>query len=250
MTLNTLVLVSGGFDPLHSGHIKYLDEASQLGDTLIVGLNSDAWLARKKGRCFMPWEERYAVLYNLSQVTNVFSFDDSDDSARDLIRIALELWPNHKIIFANGGDRGFGNTPEMSITDPRLTFQFGVGGHTKQASSSDFLKAWCEPVWVERPWGRWCVVDEGIGFKVKRLEIFPDQSISLQYHNKRSEQWTVVKGFATASVNGKVSNYDVGGTFTVPVGQLHRVYNNGAGLLVCIEVQYGVACEEEDIVRV
>ena len=57
-----VVLVTGGFDPLHSGHISYFQDAAQLGDRLVVGLNSDAWLSRKKGRAFMPIQERIAAL--------------------------------------------------------------------------------------------------------------------------------------------------------------------------------------------
>lgn len=106
-----------------------------------------------------------------------------------------------------------------------------------------------EVEWVKRPWGRWAIVDQGPRFKVKRLEILPDQSISLQYHTKRGEHWTVVQGSALTAINGKITTYNVGDTFHVPLGKLHRVYNNGAGLLVCVEVQYG-ECIEEDIVRV
>jgi mannose-6-phosphate isomerase-like protein (cupin superfamily) len=137
----------------------------------------------------------------------------------------------------------------MGVLNERLTFLFGVGGSTKQAASSDFLAKWREPVWVDRPWCRWAVMDEGPRYKVKRLEILPDKSISLQYHNKRGEHWTVVQGHALAAINGKITTYGVGETFHVPLGKLHRVYNNGLGMLVCVEVQYG-ECLEEDIVRV
>lgn len=104
-------------------------------------------------------------------------------------------------------------------------------------------------IWVSRPWGRWIILDQGPKFKVKRLEILVDKSISLQYHRKRSEQWTVVQGHALASINGKVRTFDLGSSFHVPLGHLHRVYNAGFETLICIEVQQGI-CEEEDIVRV
>lgn len=249
MSLETVVVVSGGFDPLHRGHIKLLEAAKELGTGLIVGLNSDEWLVRKKGRAFMPYEDRRAILYNLWMVDNVFSFDDSDNTARDLLRRVLEQFPREQIIFANGGDRTIDNIPEMDVFDDRLTFKFGVGGTDKAAASSNLLKAWREPEWVHRPWGRWCVIDQGEWHKVKRLEILPDQSISLQYHQKRGEHWTVVQGTAVASINGRVTTHYPGETFHVPLGQLHRVFNNGNSMLVCTEVQYGT-CEEEDIVRV
>ena len=80
-----VVIATGGFDPLHSGHIEYLKCAAALGDHLIVGLNSDAWLKRKKGRYFMPFEEREQVVSNLSFVHNVINFDDYDDTAIECI---------------------------------------------------------------------------------------------------------------------------------------------------------------------
>jgi cytidyltransferase-like protein len=249
MSIRTIAVVSGGFDPLHSGHIEMIKAARRRADVVYVGLNSDAWLERKKGKAFMPWEERAKILNCLRDVDGVLSFNDSDGSACALLRDMLDNFPEDEIMFCNGGDRTANNIPEMSVQDSRLTFAFGIGGDTKQAASSDFLKAWREPVWTERPWGRWAVFDQGPRFKVKRLEILPDRAISLQYHNKRGEYWTVVQGSALASINGKVTTYNVGDGFHVPVGKLHRIYNNGLGMLVCVEVQYG-ECYEEDIVRV
>jgi D-beta-D-heptose 7-phosphate kinase/D-beta-D-heptose 1-phosphate adenosyltransferase len=248
MSLKTIAVVSGGFDPVHTGHITLIYGAAQYGQ-VFVGLNSDDWLARKKGRPFMPFNERMNVLLSLKHVLAVRSFDDSDGSAKNLLQTMLEEYPEYNIVFCNGGDRRPDNIPEMEIQHPRLIFRFGVGGDYKTASSSDFLKNWREPVWVKRPWGRWAVVDQGPRFKVKRLEILPDQSISLQYHTKRGEHWTVVHGSALTAINGKVQTYNVGESFHVPLGKLHRVYNNSSGLLICTEVQYG-ECVEEDIVRV
>lgn len=249
----TIVIASGGFDPLHYGHIRYLRAARQLGDALFVAVNTDAWLVRKKGRAFMDENTRNSVVGGLRYVDcSIVNFNDDDNTACHAIRATIALCPDAaRYIFANGGDRTAENIPEMNVTYARpVEFVFGVGGDTKQASSSDFLAKWREPLWVERPWGRWCVVDQGPRFKVKRLEILPDKAISMQYHNHRTEEWTVVQGSALASVNGKVATYNVGQRFTVPVGHLHRVYNAGFGPLVCIEVQHGERCEEEDIVRV
>ena len=80
-----LVLCTGGFDPIHSGHIEYLNAASKMGDTLVVGLNSDEWLIRKKGKAFMPWAERKCILEALRCVDSVIDFDDSDGTAKDAI---------------------------------------------------------------------------------------------------------------------------------------------------------------------
>lgn len=134
-----IVLATGGFDPIHSGHIRYLKEAKTLGDMLIVGINSDEWLERKKGGAFMPWNERLAILNNLKMVDEVYTFDDNDGTAVSFIYQVRAHYPNAKLIFANGGDRTSYNTPEMGIPD--VEFVFGVGGN-KTASSSNFLQRW------------------------------------------------------------------------------------------------------------
>jgi D-beta-D-heptose 7-phosphate kinase/D-beta-D-heptose 1-phosphate adenosyltransferase len=81
-----IVVVTGGFDPLHSGHIVYFEDAKKLGDKLIVGINSDEWLVNKKGRPFMPLSERSEIIKNLTVVDEIITFDDQDNSASDAIR--------------------------------------------------------------------------------------------------------------------------------------------------------------------
>jgi D-beta-D-heptose 7-phosphate kinase/D-beta-D-heptose 1-phosphate adenosyltransferase len=140
--MSTIVIVTGGFDPLHSGHIAYLNAAKRLGDKLVVGLNSDAWLIRKKGYAFMPFAERQQVLGNLKSVDYTFDFDDTDGSACDAIEKMLAYFPFHDAIFANGGDRNDKNIPEMRLAGlhpARLRFAFGVGGENKMNSSSNIL---------------------------------------------------------------------------------------------------------------
>ena len=137
-----IVIVSGGFDPIHSGHIEHFKEAKKLGDILIVGLNSDEWLTRKKGKPFMPIEERLAVIRELRMVDSAVAFNDDNNSSIDLIKKALVLFDD--VLFANGGDRTQDNIPEIDEfdKDPRVQFAFGVGGSHKQNSSSWILKQW------------------------------------------------------------------------------------------------------------
>ena len=123
--MKRIVLVTGGFDPLHSGHIAYFKAAKELGDILIVGLNSDEWLERKKGRAFMPWNERLCIINNLSMVDEVYTFDDEDNSAKHFIQQVQAHYPGSELIFANGGDRTANNIPEMTVKD--VTFKFGIG---------------------------------------------------------------------------------------------------------------------------
>lgn len=142
MKTDKIVLVTGGFDPIHQGHIEYIKAAMSYGDRLIVGLNSDEWLSRKKGKPFMAWKDRYSIVENLKQVNEVISFDDSDGSANNAIRMIREKYPDSRIIFANGGDRVSSNIPEMDVGDRNISFIFGVGGDVKLNSSSRIINLW------------------------------------------------------------------------------------------------------------
>ena len=139
----TIVIVTGGFDPLHSGHIAYLASAARLGNFLVAGINSDDWLTRKKGNYFLPFLERYVILSNLRMVDRAIGFNDKDESAIDCIRQVRVMFPDDSLIFANGGDRTPENIPEQVIADElKVKFAFGVGGKTKRNSSSDILNRW------------------------------------------------------------------------------------------------------------
>ena len=134
-----IVIVSGGFDPIHSGHISYFKSAKKLGEKLIVALNSDAWLIKKKEKFFMPFEERKIIIENLSMVDEVIEFEDDElGSATQALIKVKKSYPNDEIIFCNGGDRTKDNIPEMQIKD--VAFEFGVGGADKKNSSSWILK--------------------------------------------------------------------------------------------------------------
>jgi cytidyltransferase-like protein len=247
-----IVLVTGGFDPLHSGHIEYFKEARQLGDKLIVGLNSDAWLARKKGRAFMPGYERSAIIENLKMVDGVILFNDDDNTASEAIKNVKQLYPNDQIIFANGGDRNAGNIPEMLIPD--VLFKFGVGGTNKANSSSWILDEWKAPK-TERPWGYYRILHEVPGMKVKELTINPGKQLSMQRHNLRAEFWVVSEG--RANVNSMMpGGYALPTTelakheqFKVPVNEWHQLTNPYLEPCRIVEVQYGKECNESDIER-
>ena len=138
-----IIIVSGGFDPIHSGHIEHFRAAKELGDLLIVGLNSDDWLTRKKGKPFMPITERLSIIRELRVDDLEFAFNDYDNSSRDLIQKVLELY-DCEVVFANGGDRTHDNIPEVEQfkDNPKVSFEFGVGGDDKKNSSSWILANW------------------------------------------------------------------------------------------------------------
>ena len=248
-----IVLITGGFDPLHSGHIDYINAAKELGDVLVVGLNSDEWLTLKKGRAFMPWDERATVLSNLKSVDRVIDFHDGDKTARDAIRRVRYLYPNDHIIFANGGDRTNANIPELDIDDNNITFQFGVGGIDKKNSSSWILNNWQKNK-TERIWGSWSVLENYPNVKVKELAVEPGKYLSMQKHQHRQEFWFVAEG--TATVNRLTPSSDIESRIInqyehtwIGPQEWHQLANDTDKVLKIVEIQWGERCEEDDIER-
>jgi len=252
--MKKIVLATGGFDPAHSGHVAYLEAAKKLGDILIVGLNSDEWLIRKKGRAFMPFSERESVLRSMRCVDEVIKFDDSDNSAKMAIHHVRRLYPHDHIIFANGGDRTKQNIPEMDVLDLNLRFDFGVGGNNKANSSSWILEEWKSPR-TDRDWGHYRVLHEVPGTKVKELTVMPGQRLSMQRHHDRAEHWHVAEGVATVYTINRKSDQELLGEFTqfqhihIAREEWHQLCNQTDQPLRVVEIQYGVNCVEEDIER-
>lgn len=256
--MSKVVLVTGGFDPLHSGHIAYFKQAKELGEHLVVGLNSDSWLTRKKGRPFMPMAERAAIIKELACVDEVIGFNDDDDTACAAIYQVLATKSSRwKLVFANGGDRTNKNTLEykMYSNHPDVEFAFGVGGSNKANSSSWILDEW-KTQKTERDWGYWRVLDDKPekGYKVKELVIYPGKSLSNQRHFKRSEIWHVLDGVVkmetewdnrkdVCHLQSNSRGYEIG------VEVWHKASNpNGVNAHI-LEIQRGSECVEEDIER-
>ena len=127
------IMVSGGFDPVHVGHLRMFQDASKFGSVIVV-LNSDEWLQRKKGYSFMSFEDRKEIIEAFECVWKVVGVDDSDDTVVDALH---KFHPN---IFANGGDRFPKNTPETAICEKlEIETLWGLGGE-KIRSSSDLVK--------------------------------------------------------------------------------------------------------------
>ena len=105
------------------------------------------------------------------------------------------------------------------------------------------------PYTENRPWGSFTVLDEGDGFKVKRISVHPEQKLSLQYHHHRSEHWTVVQGEATVTVGNFITILKVNEWVYIPLKEKHALANDGNSLMHLIEVQLGDYLGEDDIVR-
>ena len=235
-----VICVSGGFDPLHTGHLEMFHQAASHG-ALTVILNSDEWLLRKKGFVFLPWEHRAAIIGEMRYVANVVQVDDRDNSVCEaLSRIKPRF-------FANGGDRKMTNTPEAALCESLgIGMLWNIGGE-KADSSSDIARK----CWVARKWGRYVTLDEGKGYKVKKVVINPGSSISLQYHRHRSEYWYIAGNHAQVQLDGNVFMVEKDKPLVaVNLGAVHQVTNMGDEELVMIEIQSGQRLEEDDIIRI
>lgn len=248
-----IIVVSGGFDPIHSGHIEYFKAAKAKGDMLIVALNSDKWLENKKGKPFMPFSERKLIIESLEHVDEVMSFeDDAIGSCIDALEKIKTRFPSDKILFANGGDRNKSNIPEMKVKG--INFIFNVGGEDKMNSSSWILKKW-QYSNEERVWGVFYNLFEAEGVKVKELIIDPGKGMSFQKHFKRSEIWLVSSGACEVNYSENdpksrkkivLNKFD---HYLVPLGVWHQITNPFKNPCHIIEIQYGESCSEDDIER-
>jgi D-beta-D-heptose 7-phosphate kinase/D-beta-D-heptose 1-phosphate adenosyltransferase len=255
--MSKVVLVTGGFDPLHSGHIAYFKAAQELGDHLVVGVNSDDWLTRKKGKPFMSFTERAEIIKELACVDEVIGFNDDDGSACMAIgQVLATKGSSWTVVFANGGDRTNKTTPEYATygNTPDVEFAWKVGGSNKANSSSWILDEW-KTQKTERDWGYWRVLDDAPdkGYKVKELVIYPGKSLSDQKHFERSEQWQVLSGTVKMdteynSLKNVTHLQSSSRPYEIGKEVWHKASNPSDINAHILEIQWGV-CYEEDIER-
>ena len=248
-----IVIVSGGFDPIHSGHIEYFKAAKLLGDKLIVAINSDQWLIDKKGKFFMPFSERANIISHLEVVDGVIDFEDDEDGSCTLgLEKIKNLYPNDEIVFCNGGDRKEDNIPEMKVQN--ITFEFGVGGNNKMNSSSEILKDWNFDS-EERVWGKFYNLFTDNRLKLKELIVAPGKGMSFQRHFKRNEIWFISKGAcevnfsASNPENATLKKLSTEEVFHIKVCNWHQIINPFDEPCHIIEIQYGEETSEDDIER-
>ena len=131
-----VLILSGGFDPLHVGHVRMIQHARDLAALVVVGVNSDTWLERIRGQAHMPFEERREVVASIRGVTSAVGFEDEDGTARGLIKMVHTMSPGAKIAFGNGGDRTALNVPEVDLCkELGVDLVWGLGGERVGASS-------------------------------------------------------------------------------------------------------------------
>ena len=147
MENRVISIVSGGFDPIHPGHIMMMKDCLKFSNYLIVGVNSNKWLINKKGNYFMDIQHRIYVVSSLNVVNETMEFEDDDKgSANNLLIKVRNKYSNDKIIFANGGDRSDSSKILEFETAKQynIDLKFGIGGSHKESSSSDLLERWSE----------------------------------------------------------------------------------------------------------
>ncbi len=137
MAKPVLVIVSGYFSPLHCGHLDYIEAGAALGDRLAVIVNNNGQQILKKGKLILDAEDRLRIVNALRMVDDaMISIDEDGAVSKSLEALALK-YPDHRLIFGNGGDRTPGNVPEREVCDRYgIEMVFELGGDTKRDSST------------------------------------------------------------------------------------------------------------------
>jgi len=253
----TVAVVSGGFDPIHAGHIALIREAATIGKVHVL-LNSNDWLKRKKGRAFLDYDTRAEIISEFSSVHAVSPVADRDGTVVNGLRYVQERYTHSKIAFLNGGDRTSKSTPERAYCEENnIKLIWNVGGG-KQASSSELLETYNSSTGSTtiRTWGEYEVLEQGQKWRAKILRINPGRALSLQRHFKREERWIVVQGEGKVWVNEvflhkKLKPLRVGSVVEIAKKEYHWLHNTSSSeQLIIIEAWLGEELSESDIERV
>lgn len=237
------VAVSGYYDIPHVGHIESFKLAKELGDYLIVFVDGDNRAIAKKGYVFMPEQERAEIIRNLSCVDEVIIVHDSIDKALEKYK------PN---IFAKGGDRTLDNLPQSEIdVCKKYNIEIVCGLGEKIQSSSWLINNYKNNVFYTefRPWGSFQVIESQDRYKVKKLIINPQKSLSSQSHNHRNEHWYILNGKANVQIDNVEMELTTGQSCNIPIQTQHRISNFSDNVLEIIEIQTGDYLGEDDIIR-
>ncbi len=245
-------LISGGFDPVHIGHLAMIKDAKRISDNVIVLLNSDKWLIRKKGKPFMVEAQRAQILEEFQSVSEVIiQQNDDDESSNNAIIDFHKSHSDKTICYCNGGDRSQEDKIREAKTCKSLgiDLKFGIGGIHKLESSSNLTKNHLSET-EQRPWGNFHIIAKGQGYQIKEMNINPGKKQSLQRHKNRSEYWQVIDGLGIVYLEDSKFKLEKNDNIFIPKGDLHRLENIGNNLLRVVEIQIGEKISEDDIERI
>lgn len=248
------VAISGGFDPLHIGHVRMFKNAKKLGNKLIVILNNDNWLKTKKGFVFMPQEERREIIESFEIVDDVVITEHKiNDNDRSVCRELEKIKPD---IFANGGDRKNENDiPEAAICKKfniEMVFNIGVGGKIQSSSWLVDCAIKNKKDVIYKPWGSFENLKTDKNWHIKIIDVLKGKRLSLQSHKLRDELWITLNGQGEAFVENLESRkifshkLKVGDKIFIPRRAKHRLATISA--LKIVEISFG-KFDENDIER-
>jgi cytidyltransferase-like protein len=183
------IAISGGFDPMHPGHVAMIEDAAKYGEVHII-VNSDDWLIRKKGFFFQPWHDRKKILEIYTP--HIHAVDDSDGTVCEALR---RIKPDY---FGNGGDRGKSNTPELTVCEElgiEPVFELGGGKYSSSSAINGKER-------VLTRWGNYTVLIDMPNLKVKMLHVEAGKTLSLQRHEQRSEFFFMPTGEVRVNLPG------------------------------------------------
>ena len=243
-------LVSGGFDPVHVGHLRMFKDAKNLSDKVILLLNNDEWLTKKKGKPFMNENQRKEILDEFKSISKVIIQTSSDKSSTKAIEEFVLKNPDKNICYCNGGDRS--NVKKILEADIckklGVSLEFGVGGENKIESSSQLTKNYLGNV-EKRPWGNYHIIAKNTGYQIKEIKVSQKSKLSLQKHESRSEFWQIVRGKSKITIENKEYFLKEKEHIYIPKKTIHRIENIGKEDLIFIEIQLGENLKEDDIIR-
>ena len=243
-------LVSGGFDPVHVGHLRMFQSAQSLSDKVVLLLNNDEWLIKKKGKPFMNQDQRKEILNEFISLSEVIIQTQSDNSSSEAIKDFVKNNPNKTICYCNGGDRSnIKNILEADICKKLgVILEFGVGGDEKVESSSQLTKNYLGNI-EKRPWGSYQIIAKNNGYQIKEINVSYGSKLSLQKHSNRSEFWQIIKGKSKITIENNEYYLKEKEFIYIPENTIHRIENIGNEKLIFIEIQLGKNLNEEDIIR-
>ena len=250
------IVISRGFDPLHSGHRYLIQDESKVAKVIAI-VNNNNFLIKKKGFIFLDQNERLQIWSSIKGVDETFLSIDEDHTVNQSIQKLLDIGKNIKY-FGNGGDRKSENDiPESEIckkNDVKLIFN--LGGEKSQSSSAlaitlydQIQKKDHESNFVEKPWGFYkTFISEG-EYLLKKIFINPGEELSEQSHKHRDEHWIVVSGKVSVLYDKQLIKKAKNDHIFIKKNTKHKVINYEDTPAVIIEVQMGIILSEDDIIR-